>query len=256
MTLRVCVALCLFTLATSSIPGQSFEVASLRQHQGAPAFRSGPLTVSGPLIRLTGYTVYGLILDAYHIRDFQIAVAPGAVNRQEDLYDATYDVVARAPGDNAPRIDDVRAMLRNLLAERFGLQVSSSTKEMPVYILTVAKGNPRLKASSQAGKCVLKSAVAADGRNNVETFNGCPIEELADRLRNLAGDRPVIDATGLAGTYDFRLIAVPDFKTRGGSDPADISPLSAVGELGLKLTAGKSKVEILRIEHLGKLKEN
>jgi uncharacterized protein (TIGR03435 family) len=242
------------TLAAGSLFAQSFEVASVRQHQGAPAFRSGPLTVAGRLIRLSGYTVYGLILDAYHVRDFQIMVAPGAVSRQEDLYDTTYDVVARAPDDGAPRIDEVRAMLRNLLAERFGLQVSSSTKEMPVYILTVAKGGPRLKASSQAGSCVLTSDVAADGRNNVETFTGCPIERLADRLRN--GDRPVIDATGLAGTYDFRLIAVPDFKTRAGSDPADISPLTAVGELGLKLTSQKSNVEILRVNHLGKLKEN
>jgi uncharacterized protein (TIGR03435 family) len=244
----------LAAIAALPLMSQSFEVASVRQHQGAPAFRSGPLTVSGPLVRLTGYTVYGLILDAYHIRDFQITVAQGAVSRQEDLYDTTYDVVARAPGDGAPRIDDVSAMLRSLLAERFGLQLSRSTKEMPVYVLTVARGGPHLKATSQPGPCVLKSEVAADGRNNVETFTGCPIERLADRLRN--GDRPVIDATGLTGTYDFRLIAVPDFKTRGGSDPADVSPITAVGELGLKLTAQKSNVEILRIDRLEKLKEN
>jgi len=256
MTLRVCVALCLFTLVTSSIPAQSFEVASLRKHQGAPVYRSGPLTVSGPLVRLTGYTVYGLILDAYHIRDFQIVVAPGAVSRQEDLYDTTYDVLARTPGGEVPRIDDVRVMLRNLLAERFGLVVGHESKEMPVYMLTVDKGGPHLHASSQTGPCVVKTETAADGRNNIESFIACPVERLADRLTNLIGSRPVIDSTSLTGDYDFRLTAIPEFRTRGPADAVDIPPVSAVRDLGLKLTAGKSKVEILRIEHLGKLKEN
>lgn len=41
----------------------AFEVASVHLHQG-PVQRNGPLAVTGPLIRIQGYTLFGLILDA------------------------------------------------------------------------------------------------------------------------------------------------------------------------------------------------
>jgi len=229
---------------------QSFEVASVKPHQGPLTFRSGPLSVSSPLIRLEGYTVYGLVLDGWHLRDFQLKFAPGI--RPEDVADTMYDVAAKAPGSQPPRIEDVRVMLQNLLTERFGLITHRETKEMPVYDLAIGKNGPRLKAGFGAGRCVVQTAFAPDGRNNNESFSNCPIEQLADRLGNMIGDRPVLDQTGLTGKYDFRLLAIPEYRTREGSDPNDISPLVAVESLGLKLVPRKGRVEILVVDHFEK----
>jgi uncharacterized protein (TIGR03435 family) len=237
-------------LLVPALLAQSFEVASVKPHQGPLTFRSGPLTVSSPLIRLEGYTVYGLVLDAYHIRDFQLKFAPAI--RPEDVADTMYDVAAKAPGDRPPRLDDVRAMMRNLLAERFKLTTHRETKEMPVYDLVPAQNGPKLKASSGEGPCIVQTSLAPDGRNNQQTFSNCSIEVLADVLVNIMADRPVLDQTGLTGTYDFRLLAIPEYRTREGSDPNDISALVAVESLGLKLVARKGPVEILVVDHFEK----
>jgi uncharacterized protein (TIGR03435 family) len=229
--------------------GTTFEVASIRAHQGS-SFRSGPLTVSGPLIRLEGYTVFGLVMDAYHLRDFQLAF--GSVAPPDGIYDAMYDVVARSPGDKVPNLDEVRLMLQSLLADRFKLRVHRESKEMPVYALQVAKNGGKLKAASVEGQCSVQTRLASDGRNNEDTFSACPVERLADRLGNLMHERPVLDQTGLTGNYDFRLLLTPEYRSRNQSNPADISAVTAVGELGLKLAPEKAQVEILVVDHLEK----
>jgi uncharacterized protein (TIGR03435 family) len=163
----------------------------------------------------------------------------------DDIADTMYDIVARAPGDGVPRIDDVRVMLRNLLAERFSLRVNRESKEMPVYTLVSEKRGTPLKESQAENPCSVHERLASDGRNNEEIFSGCGIDRLADRLGNLLGSQVVLDRTGLTGKYDFRLVAVPDYRTRGQSEAADVSPLNAVQELGLKLIRQKAQVEIL-----------
>jgi uncharacterized protein (TIGR03435 family) len=239
--------------AVGQSPQPAFEVASIHQLQGH-IIRTGSLTVSSPLIRLEGYTIFGLVMDAYHLRDDQLAF--GTVAPPDDIYDTQYDIIARAPGDNVPSIDDARAMLRTLLADRFKLKVHRETKEMQVYALVVGKNGPRLKASSASGPCLVHTALASDGRNNEETFTNCPIEQLAERLTNLIGDRPVLDQTGLTGKYDFRLVVIPEYRSRGSSDIADIPAVTAVGELGLKLAPQKALIDILAVDHIEKPTEN
>jgi uncharacterized protein (TIGR03435 family) len=240
-------------IAQSDAARTTFEVASVRQHQGT-VFRSGPFTVSDPLIRLEGYTLYGLVMDAWGLRDFQLKISPDIP--PDGIYNTMYDIVARAPGTGTPKIEAARVMLQNLLADRFKLKVHRETREMQVYALTVGRGAARLKANSAGGECSVHTGLANDGRNNEEVFSGCPIERLADRLGNLIGNRPVLDQTGLSGRYDFRLLAIPEYRSRSQSDSADIDPVTAVGELGLKLAPQKAAVEIIAVDHLEKLSEN
>lgn len=236
--------------AQTDPPGTAFEVASVRPHQGSD-FRSGPLyTVSSPLIRMEGYTVFGLIMDAWHVRDFQLSIAPAIP--KEDIYNTMYDIVARAPGERAPSVDEVRSMLQRLLADRFKLGVHRETKEMPVYALEVGKNGPKLKESSADGQCSLHVGLAADGRNDEEIFSNCPIERLADRLGGKLDSRPVLDRTGLKGQYDMRLVAIPEYRSRSQADPADIDAITAVGELGLKLAPQKASVDIIVVDHMEK----
>jgi len=50
--------------------------------------------------------------------------------------------------------------------------------------------------------CSMQQKPASDGRNYQTTFSNCPIEALLKQLEQLGIDRPVVDKTGLAGTYD------------------------------------------------------
>ena len=231
---------------------KSFEVSSVRKHQGYVA-RTEPFAVSG-LIRLEGYTVFALVMEAYHLRDFQLKFAAAAP--EDDFFDTQYDIFARAPGERPPSLDDARVMLQSLLADRFKLKVHRETKEMPVYALQVGKKGPKLKSSSADGTCAVKSGLAGDGRNREDLFTNCPIARLADRLGNLMESRPVLDQTGLKGQYDFRLVAIPEYKTRKQTDAVDISPEAAVAELGLKLVSQKARIEIVTVDHLETPTEN
>jgi len=56
----------------------------------------------------------------------------------------------------------------------------------------------------------------------------------------------------LPGKYNFRLLLTPEYRSRNQSNPADVSPVTAVGELGLKLAPEKEAVEILVVDHLEK----
>jgi uncharacterized protein (TIGR03435 family) len=66
------------------------------------------------------------------------------------------------------------------------------------------------------------------------------------------GERPVLDRTGLTGKYDFSLVAIPEYRTRSASEAADISAVTAVRELGLKLTPAKDRVDIVCVDRLEK----
>jgi uncharacterized protein (TIGR03435 family) len=241
------------TLIAQIDPAKTFEVASVRQHQGT-VFRSGPLIVDDPLLRLEGYTIYGLIMDAWHLRDFQLKIPPAIP--KDDIYNKMYDIVARAPEPGIPRIDDVRAMLQNLLAARFNLRVHHATEEMQVYVLQVGKNGPRLKENSALGRCSVQTGLAPDGRNDDEVFTNCTIEPLADRLRDKIDNRPILDETGLTGRYDMHLIAAPELRTRSGVNPADVDPRTAVREMGLTLTPKTAAVDILVVDQLQPLAEN
>jgi uncharacterized protein (TIGR03435 family) len=74
--------------------------------------------------------------------------------------------------------------------------------------------------------------------------------------------RPVVDQTGLAGTYDFSLNWLPD---RGGNPSGATEPLDAQGppfeealenRLGLKLKPIKAPIQTLVIDHVEQLSPN
>ncbi len=221
------------------LPAQVFEVASIRPHT-APLHTIMGRTVSGPRITLEGYTVPQLIMEAYNLKGiWQLSLAP--LRGQSDLLNDYYDIAARAPGDAAPTRDESRKMLQTLLADRFHLSVHRESKELPVYALLVGKNGPKLKASTADGKCAVNVGVVTGGQSYA--LSNCTIGVLVDLLGNGLVDRPVIDNTQLTGKYDFRLAAMPDFMSRNRSDPADLSPFTAIQDLGLRLRAQTAPIE-------------
>ena len=235
-------------------PPPAFEVASIKPHQG-PLSRIMDFKVSGSRVTMEAYSVFLLVLDAYNLKgNYQISLT--AVPRQEEeIREVMYDVAARAPGATAPPRDEIRKMLQTLLADRFRLAIHRETREMPVYALVAAKNGPRLKSSEVGDPCSMHQKLAGDGRNYEETFSNCPVGELVKQLEQLGIDRPVVDKTSLTGTYDFRLVVTPGFRTHSVSD-LDITTSTALRELGLKLESQKAPIEIVVIDQVKKPSEN
>jgi uncharacterized protein (TIGR03435 family) len=67
-------------------------------------------------------------------------------------------------------------------------------------------------------------------------------------------DRPVVDRTGLAGAYDFKIEATPQSRMTGDDpDLKNISIFTAVQQqLGLKLESQKAMIEVLVVDHVEK----
>jgi uncharacterized protein (TIGR03435 family) len=75
--------------------------------------------------------------------------------------------------------------------------------------------------------------------------------------RGFNSDRPVVDRTGLTGTYDLKLEATPEWRIDSNPDPNEVSIFTAVKEqLGLKLEAQKAMIEILVIDRVEKPSAN
>ena len=213
----------------------SFEVASIKvsdpSHVGAQVFLPGP----GRFTALTA-TLKDLIQFAYNIRPSQISGGPHWCESE------AYDITAKTAG--APSSDQLHAMMRTLLEDRFQLKIRRETRELPVYFLVVTKRGPALPEAAAAGR-----GVGLQKRQLARLW--CRFGTLAKVLSGHV-DRLVIDQTGLKGFYNFALEWTAD-----DSDPAGTSLLQALQEqLGLKLEAAKSPVEVLAIDRAERPSQN
>jgi uncharacterized protein (TIGR03435 family) len=222
----------------------TFDVASIRPHKGEVVMVGGQF--SGPRIRLVALTLTDLAGNAYHRERYQITGGPSWMNSER------YDVQANAPGETAPTQDDLRRMLRALLADRFQLKVHMETKELPTYALVAGKNGPKLKEST-AGEY---SQSASGNRTAHMAFVKATMEQLAGNLYYSVG-RPVFDKTGLRGFYDFTLDWTPDYGGPPTADSNGVNIFTALQEqLGLKLEPQKAPIEMLLIDHAERPSEN
>lgn len=156
-------------------------------------------------------------------------------------------------------------MLQALLADRFGLKIRRVTRQLPMYALIVAKSGVRLKRSNE-GSCT--GAWLRDARfvqpfsQNCMAFAGpeAQYEALEGEAINLeqfcqllAGPlgRPVVDKTGIAGTFDFRLKFADDDTPAALRRLYPSLPALLEEQLGLKLdpiTGPRDFLVIDRIE--------
>jgi uncharacterized protein (TIGR03435 family) len=187
-----------------------------------------------------------LIAAAYGIDRYQISGGPSWVDSDQ------FEVTAKSP--NAASREELLLMLRPLLSERFSLQFHSATKEMRVYALTVVKSDKlqRMKPGDES-----KAAFNRLGRN-------WDMSTLARYLTRLGADMPVIDKTGLSGTFnldlDFEKIVALAAQT-GGTPPSDGAMFQGAVEImerdcGLKLAPTKALVEVLAIDRVNRPSAN
>ena len=119
-----------------------------------------------------------------------------------------------------------------------------------MYNLVVTKNGPKMKESAADAASSVSMQRTATGSQK-ETFTKANMAGLAGGLGLAsAAGRPVIDKTGLTGSYSFTLEWTPDGSPGDASGP---SIFTAVEEqLGLKLESSKAPAEFLVVDHAEK----
>jgi len=203
-----------------------------------------------------------------------------------------YEILAKSE-DNAPA-QSAAPMLRTLLEERFKVKVHKEARDSSVYILTVAKGGPKLQPTKEGSCtpmdlnniqpptrpkpgesrprfCGMGGGTQKEGRL-VQDWYGVSMAELAGRMLATFVDLPVVDQTRLAERFDVHIEFIPDYRGMGpatlngvpapdlpapSADPAGPSIFSALEkQLGLKLSPGKAPLDVIIVDHAEKPSAN
>ena len=209
--------------------------------------KGGPGSADPGRINYNGMPLKMLLAMAYGVKPYQIS-GPTWLDSER------FDVVATVPEGTTKEQSNV--MLQNLLLDRFGIKLHHETKDLPLYELTVTKNGPKLKESvadpnapaeaplppppPPGGKLPMgkdgfpqfppgrkTQAMMISPRGFHMIAQVQPISGLADMLGNTLGT-PVVDKTGLRGTYDYTLY----FSRDSVPGPAGLPPLPAGREGG------------------------
>lgn len=221
--------------SANQTPAPSFEVASIKPHK-SNSFGVMLRIEPGGRFAAEGIPLKLLIEEAYNIKDQQLSGDPAWLSSER------YDIEAKADEETSAQMqkmkpderkDMLMRMMQSLLADRCKLQLSRSTKELPVYALVVGKNGPKMKKSDfdpssmkpPDGPPPLRPDEARADHVRVPggpppkgammmgpghlNLNGVSLERFADVLSRILR-RTVVDKTGLPGTYEFSLNWTPD----------------------------------------------
>jgi uncharacterized protein (TIGR03435 family) len=233
----------------------------------------GPGTSDPERITYWG-SVFRLLPKVYGIGFDQMTGGPSWLLSQP------YSISAIVP--RGATAEEVRIMWQNLLAERFNFKMHFVKRDLPVYELSVAPGDTKLKKSGgspatlPAGFPVpspgkRQAFSNAPPRNARITFRDTSIAEFIDllcptlaALGDLGGiaNARIIDKTGLDGRYDFTLEYDGSVGVRGAMypplpegtlDSAPPLPDAVREQLGLKLEEKKAKVDVLAVDRFDRI---
>ena len=214
-------------------------------------------------------TLSQLLVYAYDVSAFQVE------GGDEWTRTSRFDVEAKAA--ERPNADQMRTMVKGLLAERFRLRLHTETRELPRYKLLKARADGRLGdrlrrsnfdcaaitsapdykqpsgllAGGEVPPCIVMLKVNGAGTPTI-TMRGTSISRLARVLEDRAG-RVIIDKTGLGGAYDVDF----EWELPSRSGPPTTLPSESLSlftvleeQLGLKLESERGPVDVLVIDHV------
>lgn len=278
-------ALAPFAAFSQTSPARpEFEVASVKPSANADTPMGNVnrgLHIDGAMVSINGMPLKWYIHYAYTVKENQVS-APDWLNAER------FDVVAKLPA-GATR-EQIPAMMQALLADRFKLTLHKEAKEFPVYALVVGKGGLKAKESpldpdTDEGPSKANVDVNVVGGQNGATVSlgkGASVAFEAQRLvatkvtmaylaDSLARyeDRPVVDMTGLTGTYDLTLAynlddvrqlilssappGTPLPPRQADVGETSVSLLDSLQQVGLRLEPRKAPLDILVVDHIEKM---
>ena len=252
-----------------AIAKPAFDIASIKANKsGDPRSTMTPQTGG----RFTAYnaTLSMLIRNAYQLPDHRIFGGPKWMDADR------FDVLAKAEGN--PPQEQVRLMLRTLLAERFKLRTREETRELPAYALVMARADgrsgPQLRrteadctglpslpppgpgGSRSCGFIGPAPGVSLASGQSTFAFRGLTMEAFARFLGPMVR-RDVADQTGLTGyfdgEFDFTVELGPPPPPPGIPDPFDRQSFPSIftvvqERLGLKLESRRARLPVLVID--------
>ncbi|HEY4360132.1 MAG TPA: TIGR03435 family protein [Bryobacteraceae bacterium] len=273
-------------------PKLVFEVASVKP--AAPSgnspfanvfqMRGGPGTDDAGQIHYSNVALQVLLMRAYGLKMRYQLEEPNW------LTSLTFDIEAKVPA--GATLEDLNIMIQNLLIERFHLAAHRENRELAGYELVLSKGGSKMRETPEAelapapgaapgARGPIKMRKDKDGLQELEpgakamtmfgiahggqrySARGQDLAVLTQTLENPLG-KPVHNATGLTGKYDFNLTFSADERTsanRGGAAPAVDAAADDPGrppdlftalqeQLGLKLEQKKVPVEMLVVDRM------
>jgi uncharacterized protein (TIGR03435 family) len=232
----------ILALTAAAVYAQQFDVASIkptpvgRRRGGGSKAGHGRLTMNN-------VTLKRAIMGAWGVGPNQIAGGP------EWLDVDAFEISARAeaPVEDAATLN---AMLRNLLTDRFKLEVHRETRTISAFVVEVARGGPRMEGSTDP------AASTSSGRGSIDARK-ITMDRFAEVLARYV-DLPVVNRTGLDGAFNLDLEWTPIRLSATNQEPPDgPSVFTAIQEqLGLRLVTQKTPIEMLVIDHADKPEEN
>jgi uncharacterized protein (TIGR03435 family) len=151
----------------------------------------------------------------------------------------------------------VRLMLQTLLTERFHLKIHRETKTGPVFLLERSDKSLLPRPTKYTEDQPVFGAAGFSGE--IEHVGGhwflfdTSMPQLAKFAADYVLHKPVIDQTGLKGSFDYR---DTDWQTDQDNTNIEGSFTVFIRDIGLKLTSAKGPVETFVIEHAEKPSAN
>jgi uncharacterized protein (TIGR03435 family) len=257
-------------------PPMEFDVAEIKL--SLPDAQTRTRLMPGGRIEADGVTMRMIFQLAWDItQDDLIANTPKwFTDTKYSIVAKTSTAVSGAGQSTNVDVDDLKAMLRQLITERFKLK--SHLEDRPVEAYALVADKPKMAKADPSNRTGFKEgppAGQADQRNQIlgrmVTVRNMTMTQFAEDLRRIAGGYvrvPVENKTGLDGAYDFTLTfsaigLLNAGRGRGGdaapggpggdfADPTGALSLpDAINrQLGLKLGMSKRPMPVLVIDSM------
>ena len=263
-------------VAQQTAAAPTFEVATIKPGNQD---RMGFSSTTAEDFRADGLPVEAIIGFAYDIPWMRTMTnkqeppfqprSPNLLGGPDWVRSETFDVTAKADEATVAawsklpaqrQKEQVKLMVRALLADRFKLRMRQETEVIPVYALTVTKDGPKFKPTPPEPPASNDPNAPAKPYQSpwkldvgMTEGHGVTMDGLMTFLwaQPELGSRKIIDRTGLKGQYDFTL------KWASQRDPSEEaagpSLFSALqDQLGLKLESTNAPVDVLVIDSIEK----
>lgn len=241
----------------------TFGVATIKPSDPS---RPGKLfTVRGQEVLTINTTTNDLITMAFNLHARQVTGGPAWLDSDK------FDLDGKPDTPGQPNVDQMKIMIKKLLADRFQLKFHTEKKELAVYSITVTKTGAKINKSEADPNSLPGLFFGGAGASGGVAFNvrNATLPEVASVLQGSVLDKPIVDQTGLTGKFDFILKFTPDATQMTGfgprppapaaADPGDAPPdifTAFQQQLGLKLESTKAPVDVMVIDKIEKPSEN
>ena len=245
---------------SGALRAQAFEAASVRANHSSdpPASRfplgAGDAYAPGRLFSATNQPLIAYLRFAYQLGQSDLLGLP------DWAYSDGFDIEARAAGN--PTKNQMRLMMRALLADRFQVRTHTEQRAQKTFSLVRAK---QRKPAPQLVPDASCAAPPALGLPEIPCGKLGPLASQKPMLGRLGGrgvtlaqiagilknpytgiDRTVVNRTRLTGTFDFLI------EWQLGPDASPTFPEALQQQLGLKLVSATAPVDVLVVDHVEK----